>query len=404
MQDKSNIDLKIKEKLGKTTAPMPDGLFESILNEIPAQTSERKARVWTPYLLLGLGILIFLFLLRTCKTDSTKLFSENNGKKKNSLTNVGGNSEEKTFFFDYTKSKEQRLSDSAKNTESRFVFDPTEINLYLNEQFYNYPNTNYGFLSIGEDNYISLHNRFSMPVANYLNQQETINRLPYKLSLLDANEKLSLNEFKTTPIERSKFSLRLFGGPTVNYRTLRVDTYKDLEQHRNSHETAYASFNVGAQLNFKVNHRFEFFAGLEYTEMGEKYAFEHNDIQHRTENTYSYFSIPIGIGYRLNHSNKFYSIVRAQVNTSINNGAQASWIDPNLLTPISHSDKGEHNPYRKITFSSRIAMELGISFNTLSIFMSPTINYTLTNIYKTKEVLNQHPFSGGINFGVRINL
>jgi len=47
-------------------------------------------------------------------------------------------------------------------------------------------------------------------------------------------------------------------------------------------------------------------------------------------------------------------------------------------------------------------MEIGVAFEKIDLFVSPTANYTFSNIYKTQEAINQHPFSAGANFGLRL--
>lgn len=398
MQDKSNIDIKIREKLNKSTAPMPDGLFASIMDGMPENQTKKKAWFGLPYLFLGLGIVLLLTLLKTCTgTETNKLSTTEEQMVLNQ--NLAVNQSTQALQFNQNIKKINNLNPvEEKEEQTRYSLELNEANLkMLNSQFTpTLSSYDLGFYSTGLD----VNQDFKVkPSLEDVKNGEILEVLPLKTISIETPV---FNPTKEKRTEKSKFALRLFGGPSVNYRTLSVKTYTDLEQHRNAHEKAYTSFSFGGHLSYALSNKLELFSGLEYVEVGEKYAFKHNEIEHNTENTYSYLSIPVGVGYKISKQNKYYSMVRAQLNTNINNASQASWIDPNTLTAVAHSDKGEHNPYREVTFSGRIAMEIGVAFEKIDLFVSPTANYTFSNIYKTQEAINQHPFSAGANFGLRL--
>lgn len=199
----------------------------------------------------------------------------------------------------------------------------------------------------------------------------------------------------------SKFLLITQAGVGLSYRLLQIPPYHDLQVHKDEHETSGLTFNYSLGVRYDLRDNLYLASGIGFAQFSEQYEFHHDVINHTTTNTYSYLQVPVTLGIRLWQSEKFS--LYGQVGVVWNNltSAHSSWVDPEDLTAVSHTNNGPEHPFQKNTFEGMAGLDLAFSLNQKwRIHLIPQGGLFLNSIYIQSTNLEQKPYAGSINLGV----
>jgi hypothetical protein len=194
--------------------------------------------------------------------------------------------------------------------------------------------------------------------------------------------------------QAGRFGVLLLGGAGTSYRTFKSDVFHHLVEHKDAHETFGRAYRFGLLVNWSLSDRLFLRTGLLYSHYSEHYEFHHDVINHTTDNRYDYFKLPLQLGYRvLTWKNADVSLVPG-INWNLLQRANSSWVDPDLLEPVIHSNETESGPFRNGTFGWSFAVDarLGIS-NKWSLHLIPGVDGFAQSVYKRTTELVQRPFA-----------
>jgi hypothetical protein len=138
-----------------------------------------------------------------------------------------------------------------------------------------------------------------------------------------------------------------------------------------------------------------------YASFSERYAFHHDVITHETTNTYNYFQVPATVGIRLFESKRFLLNAQGGMVWNVLTEAQSSWVDPNDLQAVSHSNVGAQHPFQENTWESILGLEIAFKINPRwQISLIPSASIFLNSVYQESTNLDQKPYSGFVNVGI----
>ena len=207
-----------------------------------------------------------------------------------------------------------------------------------------------------------------------------------------------------TTKNRSRWSMLVYAGPGISYRTLKGDKAKSIVDHRNSHEKMALTYDAGIAGQMRINESSYVRVGLNYSRYAEKYKFQHDMISHTTKNTYSYAQLNVSYGKRVAKFGTTDLSILGGVGTSYLINAQSSWIDPNVLLPVSHSNNQQNQPFEKWIFNYRFSLDYKVPLvNGFEFHVIPCMESVFNSSYKKETMLNQHPFAFTLNVGLLYN-
>lgn len=199
----------------------------------------------------------------------------------------------------------------------------------------------------------------------------------------------------------SRFSIQLHSGVGFSYRILRIAPNQDLQVHKNDHERSGITFNAGLGVRYAFNERWYVMAGLGYASYSERYGFQHDIITHSTANTYNYIQVPLAVGGRIASFKRIDLYGQAGVVWNSLTDAQSSWVDPDALVAVSHSNSGPSHPFQENTVQATLGLDLALNLNQRwRIHFIPTASIFLQSVYLKSTNLDQKPYAGSLNVGI----
>ncbi len=199
----------------------------------------------------------------------------------------------------------------------------------------------------------------------------------------------------------SKFSLQALGGVGFSYRILRSPANEELQTHKNDHERYGLTFSFGLGARYHISDALYVGVGLGYASYSERYDFHHDTISHSTVNTYNYIQVPLTLGIRLFNSKRLALYGQMGMVWNSLTEAQSSWVDPNSLSAVSHSNTGSKHPFQENTFQSTLGLDIAIKLNEhWQVNLIPSASIFLNSVYLQSTNLDQKPYSGSLNIGI----
>ncbi|HBF18975.1 MAG TPA: hypothetical protein DDW81_02695, partial [Cryomorphaceae bacterium] len=185
------------------------------------------------------------------------------------------------------------------------------------------------------------------------------------------------------------------GGVGASYRILHIKPDEDLQTHKNKHERSGLTFNYSIGVRYRLNPKIYIATGLGYASFSERYAFHHDVINHTTVNTYDYLQVPVIVGLRIWHSKNIALHGQLGVVWNSLTAAQSSWVDPDNLTAVSHSNHGSQSPFQGNTFEGIGGFDLSYAINDRwKIHLMPQASIFLNSVYLNSTQLEQRPYAG----------
>ena len=220
-------------------------------------------------------------------------------------------------------------------------------------------------------------------------------------TLFSDADTVTADKAKQETLGHSGFALLVQGGLGISYRSLSIDPLQELERHKDDHEQLGLSFNYSIGLRYYFSDKVYMGSGIGYASFSERYAFHHNVISHTTVNRYKYLQVPLMLGLRLWDSEKIDVYGRFGVSWNPLLSAQSSWVDPQNLTPVSHSNSGAEHPFQDNTFEGIAGFDLIYTINhKWRIHLMPQGGIFLNSVYLNSTQLNQKPYAGSISLGI----
>ena len=199
----------------------------------------------------------------------------------------------------------------------------------------------------------------------------------------------------------ARFSLLGLAGGGISYRFLSSDLDPELIEHKNQHERYGRSFNVGFEAQYTFSNSLFVRTGLDYSTYSERYDFNHDIISHTTVNDYKYLQIPVWVGYPFRTTDKRVFSVLGGVSYNTLRVAQSSWVDPNQLTAVAHSNGGSANPFARSTFTFQAGVNLQQTLTKRwDIHVVPMAQLFLNSVYQEQTGLQQRPYAFSVKVGV----
>jgi hypothetical protein len=173
-------------------------------------------------------------------------------------------------------------------------------------------------------------------------------------------------------------------------------------EHRNAHEQTLLTHHVGMEAGL-VWKRWLFSSGIEHFRKGEHYSFQ-GAVKHEFTNRYTYFSLPVSVGYQLYKRNKLTISPVTGVTVNRLYKAEASWLNPHNHSEV-HMSSTHNNPYRvwglmaraHVNFAWRVLPNVEMQYRA-------GYSYFVQSIYAPSMQLNQRPFSWDQAIGLRYYL
>lgn len=217
----------------------------------------------------------------------------------------------------------------------------------------------------------------------------------------NGNLPTSINPEQVASTKASKFSAQVFGGGGFSYRILKSAANEELEIHKNDHERSGLSYSFGLGVRYHINEVFYTGLGVGYASYSERYSFNHDLIAHSTANTYNYLQVPLVLGVRLLDAKRVALYAQIGLVWDHLTEAQSSWVDPNSLMAVSHSNAGQQHPFQENAFQGTFGFDVAIKLNNhWQLNLMPSAGIFLNSIYLQSTNLDQKPYSGSLNLGI----
>ncbi|MCI5059060.1 MAG: hypothetical protein MRY83_23305 [Flavobacteriales bacterium] len=219
----------------------------------------------------------------------------------------------------------------------------------------------------------------------------------------DVSPDTSLTSIKEKENEASKvnkFSILLSGGLGFSHRNIKSDIHHDLINHKNDHEKASSAYRISVLGQYNLPAGFVRL-GLSYSIYAERYDFHHDIISHTTVNDYKYLQIPVSYGQLLFDRNRNSIFLEAGMKYSILRSAQSSWVDPNSLQAVKHSNEDNNQPFSEQAYNYFLSLEYRYGLNDrLNLHIRPTYDGFFNSIYQSSTALDQKPYSFMFKMGL----
>lgn len=194
----------------------------------------------------------------------------------------------------------------------------------------------------------------------------------------------------------------VYGGPTVSFRRIASDVHRDVVDHRNEHEQNMITHHAGLELGV-IWRKWTLATGLDHFRKGEHYSFQ-GAVKHSFTNKYTYFSLPVTIGYSLLRYKNWTLTPVTVIAVNRLHKAEASWLNPHNHSEV-HMSSEHNNPYR--TWGLMTKAQLAVSWSVLpnmELQYRAGYSYFIHSIYQPSMQLTQRPYSWDQAVGVRIYL
>ncbi|MGN6646531.1 MAG: outer membrane beta-barrel protein [Cytophaga sp.] len=213
---------------------------------------------------------------------------------------------------------------------------------------------------------------------------------------------------------KNKFSVGVFGGGGVSYRTLSSQDIFVTE--RNADESSIASYTFGANVTYYMpSQRLSFRSGISYMTFGEKGSFieiiyspppggpQPEEIEHKYINHYNYIMLPFMAGYSFPVSNKFGLSVHSGFAVAFLVSKKSTYVEPFMYfhSPDNLSKNPHVHTYSSTGLVLPVHAELSYSVGeNLQLCAAPTFNYFLTSIYSKSDLSKQKPYAFHLTVGI----
>lgn len=236
---------------------------------------------------------------------------------------------------------------------------------------------------------------------------DTLIKAPSNPSVVSNNNTSSIDTnqseiySKSTNQQFSPFSLLIFFGGGGSYRNLSSDVHSELINHKNNQDNYGLVNDIGLSLQYSFTNHSYFRLGMTYKSYSEKYAFTHDIISHATSNNYNYFQSLIGYGQPFFIKKKHRLFIQGGFKWNLLSTAKSSWVDPELLEVVEHSNSDNNQPFQNNTYAFFGGLDYQFAVNeSLAIHLMPTYDQFLKSIYQSTTEINQRPYSIVLNFGI----
>jgi hypothetical protein len=471
------FDSFVAGKLIDHEAPVPAGLWEKVR---PEEDDDRKGFIWFRYPAAAALIIAVLlaggsYLYFTAKKDIVTPATENNAsgtpKSNDSKTAVPDapkatdqlstvppvtnpvTSDNKTAASDngHLPSINHQLSTtpSAKNQKGKFDLRPVPPNNDITANSADIFN-NHNKSVITAD---KVEDRLTAETEEYMQPYQTNHlaafTIPSGMGTYSDKQQLQLstlnhtNKYKSViicPTDRGNndWFLEVYASPDIALKSVsNISASQQYMDRKDSSESMQVGFSGGFRLVKPINDNILIKAGLQYSQINEKYVYRtENEVKTTTvvtvrtiirapgdtvivhdtstlqtvgfrnntvNNHYRSFDIPLTVGYQFGDDDLKFGI-NAGVVFNISSWYQGVMLDSSLGTvPMNKSGSP--------LYRSNIGMGLIGSFSIvkrlsddLHIFVDPYFRYNLSNMTSSQSPFNQKFNLAGVTFGLRFNL
>lgn len=205
--------------------------------------------------------------------------------------------------------------------------------------------------------------------------------------------------------QKRQWLVLAYGGPGMSYRTLKGQNAQGIVDHRNSHEKTTLTYDAGVSGQFAFGKMSYVRFGLNYSRYAEKYEFHHDAISHQTVNSYGYGQLNVNYGRMLKRFKQSELLFLGGFGVGRLIHAQSSWVDPNNLIPVAHSNNQPNQPFENWIFNYRFTIDYQMKLGEkLRFHVFPCMEGVLNSSYKEETQLNQHPYAFNLNLGISYTL
>ncbi len=254
--------------------------------------------------------------------------------------------------------------------------------------------------------------------------------LPKKITrkYVYANRKY-LQHLKNNRTIRELFSISVFAGPGVSYRT--VTSSEWLVTDRNKTESSVGNICGGLYISYFTDPHISLRTGVSYLNFGEKGAYSdtyidysttsnnqqgnpnqpsvpgapvYKTIYHTYKNQYNYITIPLMVGYTFDVSRKFHVSVYSGMAIAFFLKMKSTYSDSaaSMVSSLNITRNPYAHTYSKTSIVLPIQIDIGYQLNKkMQLFFMPGYNYFLTSIYTKDDVCKEKPYAFNFSVGIR---
>ncbi len=234
---------------------------------------------------------------------------------------------------------------------------------------------------------------------------------------IDVRETKQKYHYANRIYTKNKFSIGVFGGGGISYRTLSSQDIFVTE--RNADESSIASYTFGANITYYMSsQRLSFRSGISYMMFGEKGTFIETifspqpqpgnpqgpkEVEHEYKNHYNYLMLPFMAGYSFPISNKLGLSIHSGFAVAFLVAKKSTYVEPFMYfhSPDNLSKNPYSHTYSSIGLVLPVQMELSYSIGeNLQLCAAPSFNYFLTSIYSKSDFSKQKPYALHVTVGI----
>ena len=209
---------------------------------------------------------------------------------------------------------------------------------------------------------------------------------------------------------KNKFSIGIFGGGGISYRTL--SSQEIFVTERNADESSIPSYTFGANITYYMAaQRLSFRSGINYMKFGEKGTFieiiysplQPKEVEHHYKNHYNYLMLPFMAGYSFPISNKLGLSVHSGFAAAFLVSKKTTYAEPYMYfhSPDNLSKNPSSHTYSSAGLVLPVQMEVSYAINeNLHLCTAPSFNYFLTSIYSKSDFSKQKPYAFHLTVGI----